>query len=121
MSYHGTNPNFNAYTREPDPRYRFLSTMTRDPSADVEVLNPNDKPISRHLVAYESGLLNPNQDNPVMLGQSYYTIGLGYGFDPKDRYVTRSCSGIVPRKERGSLPRINPLKPAATNIAPSGF
>ena len=118
MSSHGTNPNVNSYQGyvEPAPRYRSLKTVSRNPNCTQMVINPNDPSMLNSLVAYESGLLNPNANNPIVLGSEYYTIGLGYGECPKDLYVPRRGVGIVPRTVYGQPPRVLLAKPKAQDI-----
>ena len=97
MSYHGTNTNYNSYTRDyPKTFYRNMATVTADPSAPQIILNPNDQPMKATLDAYSQGYLSPQENNPVMLsGANYYSINTGYGRNPKNLYTTRSCSGRV--------------------------
>ena len=118
MSYHGTNPEFNDYSRHyPNPRYHSLGGMTRAPNAPMLVLDPNDAPLGMHLDAFESGLLNPNQYNPLVAGADYYTIALGYGDEPESLYAERKCSGANGRN-RGMNILPYPADDGEVNIMP---
>lgn len=116
---HGTNPNIasDGGFVAPAPRYRSLQTVSRNPSCLQMVLNPNDPSFSNSTTAYEAGLLNPNQNNNVVLGSEYYTIGLGYGTCPTHLYVGRPGDGIVPRYVWGIPQPVLVSKPQAQNIS----
>lgn len=118
---HGTNPNIasDGGFVAPAPRYRSLQTVSRNPTCTQIVMNPNDPPFMHSTTAYEAGLLNPNANNPIVLGSEYYPFGLGYGKDPERLYVGRQGDGIVPRSRWGVPQSVMLAKPEAQNISVS--
>ena len=98
MSYHGSNSDYDSYNRHfAMPRYRLFSKITNKPEAPQVVLNPNDPPMKKFLDSYNQGYLNINSTDPLVAGNSYYTINTGYGKDPVNPYAVRPCAGALPK------------------------
>ena len=74
------------------PTYASLKGSTMSPNTPVKVLNQNDAPMRTFLSGFDSGLLNPNQSDPKLLGRGYYTISSAYGEEPTSLYTARGCA-----------------------------
>ena len=69
-----------------------LAGSSKAPNAPMKVLNKNDVPFKNVVSAFDSGLLNPNQNDQALLGRGYYTISTAYGSAPSQLYAVRGCS-----------------------------
>jgi hypothetical protein len=85
------------YFQRPANFYTSMAGSTTSPNSPMMVLNPYDPPTKAFYQAFNSGLLNPYQNAPVILPRPYYTISTAYGPPPVQTQIQRSCSGLLRR------------------------